>query len=277
MEINDASSRFAALGHPGRLAVFRLLARRAPQGVAAGEVARALDLLPNTLSAYLGALTRAGLIRQTRQGRSLLYSIELSAVGALSGFLTHDCCQGRPELCNSASLPDKDDILMTRDDPFKVLFLCTANSARSLFAEALLRDLAPGRFIAFSAGTSPATAPHPEALALLAQKGHDTAALQPKGAEALVDETFDFVFTVCDTAANEVCAPLEGQPLTAHWGQPDPVQATGTEAERALAFQRAYATLKHRLSAFTALPVETLDRLSLQHQLDAIGTLSEED
>jgi arsenate reductase len=131
-----------------------------------------------------------------------------------------------------------------------------------------------GRFRAFSAGTNPASAPNPHALELLHKLGHDTTALRSKDISeytGLDAPRFDFVFTVCDNAANEECPTWPGRPFSAHWGMPDPARADGTPAEKALAFKEAYRTLHHRLGAFMALPLDALDRLSLQNRLDAIG------
>ena len=159
---------------------------------------------------------------------------------------------------------------------YKVLFLCTGNSARSIFAESILRKEAGARFEAYSAGTRPQSALNPFALEVLRQKGHDTTQLRAKtiaefqGADA---PRFDFVFTVCNQAANEECPAWSGQPVSAHWGLPDPVQAEGTDAQKSLAFQQAYGALSNRIKAFTALPIAALDRISLQHAVDDIGRI----
>jgi arsenate reductase len=157
---------------------------------------------------------------------------------------------------------------------YRVLFICTGNSARSIFAESILRKVAGDRFEAFSAGTRPQSELNPLAVKMLEDKGYDTGALRAKnvtefqGADA---PEFDFVFTVCDRAANKECPTWPGQPLTAHWGTPDPVKAEGTEAERMLAFQQAYGMLRHRISAFAALPLQALDRIAQQTALDDIA------
>ena len=165
------------------------------------------------------------------------------------------------------------------DRTYNVLFICTGNSARSIFAETLLRDLAGDRFEACSAGTQPRSELNPQAVALLEAKGHDVSGLRAKHVSEFQGEgapVLDFVFTVCDRAANEDCPPWPGQPISAHWGQPDPVKATGTEAERKLAFQQAYGALRNRIALFTALPLDSLDRLSLQARVDEIAHLKEE-
>ena len=160
------------------------------------------------------------------------------------------------------------------DRKYNVLFICTGNSARSIFAETLLRDMAGDRFNAYSAGTSPYSELNPFAVELLASKGHDTSLLRSKNVSEFQGPDapkLDFVFTVCNQAANEECPTWEGQPQSAHWGMPDPVKAEGTDAEKRLAFQQAYGALKNRIRVFTALPIDTLDRISLQARLDEIG------
>ena len=273
-------ARLSALAHPHRLEIFRLLMRRHPGRVPAGEIAAALGLKPSTLSAYLSALVQAGLVTQARHGTSRRYGVALDTVRDTFDYLLLDCCRGRPDLCTpqvaSPSVTGKGSSPMSR--PFRVLFICTGNSARSIFAEAILRAEAGDRFEVHSAGTRPYSALNPFAVELLEAKGHDTSVLRAKtvaefqGPEAPV---FDFVFTVCDQAANEECPVWEGQPVSAHWGTPDPVKAEGTDAERALAFQHAYGTLRNRIRTFAALPFDTLDRISLQHAVDEIGRTDE--
>lgn len=156
--------------------------------------------------------------------------------------------------------------------PRHVLFLCTGNSARSILAEAIANRLGEGRFRAHSAGSHPKDAPHPFALDLLRREGHDITGLRSKSwDEFAAGPAMDFVFTVCDQAAGEVCPLWPGQPVTAHWSLPDPAAATGSEAERRRAFARTHAALKRRIEAFARLPLETLDRLTLQRRLDEIG------
>ncbi len=162
--------------------------------------------------------------------------------------------------------------------PLNVLFLCSGNSARPIFAEALLRDLGGNALTAYSAGTRPGTAPNPIALEVLARNGHSLEGLHSKHINtfrAPDAPRMAFVFTVCDTAAAEECPPWPGQPITGHWGLPDPVKATGSAAERALAFAQTYAALRRRITAFAALPFASLSRLSLQAQVDALSTQSE--
>lgn len=270
----EALDRLSTLGHPLRLAIFRLLMRRYPDRLPAGEIRRVLDLKPSTLSAYLGALVHAGLVSQERSGTSLLYAIEMAQVRRTFDYLLNDCCRSRPELCASVVYLQQPGSALISDRKYNVLFICTANSARSIFAESILRDEAGDRFNAFSAGTHPYSELNPCALEVLKSKGHETKTLRAKNIaefQAPSAPRMDFVFTVCDQAANEECPAWDGQPISAHWGMPDPVKAQGSDAERSLAFQQAYGMLRNRILTFAALPVATLDRRSLQTAMDDIA------
>ncbi len=157
---------------------------------------------------------------------------------------------------------------------FNVLFLCTGNSARSIIAECVLERLGRPRFRAFSAGSFPKGEVHPFALELLARQQYPTDHLRSKSWNEFARggaPRLHFVFTVCDNAANEQCPVWPGQPMTAHWGLPDPAAATGNEAERRLAFAETLRMLNHRIGAFVNLPIQSLDRLSLQKRLDELG------
>ena len=160
------------------------------------------------------------------------------------------------------------------DRVYNVLFLCTGNSARSVMAESILNREGRGRFMAFSAGSQPKGKVNPYALDLLRKFNYDISALRSKSwaefAKAGAPD-LDFVFTVCDSAAGEACPLWPGQPITAHWGIPDPALATGREAEIALAFRDAYRMLNRRIELFLALPIEKLDRLVLITRLKEIG------
>ena len=278
MEQNRASHAFATLGHPGRLAVFRLLMRFAPQGVRPTEIAEALGLKQNTLSHHLADLTASGLVDVKRHGRSLFYSVDLDMTERLIGYFALDVGRARPDLLAPLLSTQKEAAPMTapqRDTDFDVLFICSGNSARSIFAEALLRDLGKGKFQAFSAGTRPNSELNTFALEILKRNGHDTSVLRSKHISEFQKPdsiVMDFVFTVCDTAAAEECPPWPGQPITGHWGLPDPVKATGTDAEKALVFAQTYAGLRRRIMTFVELPFESLSRMSLQSRVDAIGT-----
>jgi arsenate reductase len=157
---------------------------------------------------------------------------------------------------------------------YNVLFLCTGNSARSIIAEAILNRAGRGHFKAFSAGSHPKVQINPHALDLLRKLNHDVAALRSKSWAEFAKPgapNLDFVFTVCDNAAGESCPLWPGQPITAHWGIPDPAAATGSEAEIALAFKDAYRMLNRRIELFLALPIQKLDRLVLSTRLKEIG------
>jgi arsenate reductase (thioredoxin) len=159
-----------------------------------------------------------------------------------------------------------------------VLFLCTGNSARSVFAEVLLNGIAPARFKAHSAGSHPKGAVNPFALELLERNRLPTAGLRSKSWDEFAGPgapRMDFVFTVCDQAAGEVCPVWPGQPVTAHWGVEDPAAVEGTDEQKRRAFVRAFAQLQHRLTIFSGLPLDKLDRLGLQKGLDEIGRLRE--
>ncbi|WP_135502627.1 helix-turn-helix domain-containing protein [Roseovarius aestuariivivens] len=271
--------RLGALAHPGRVAVYRLLVRRYPDAVPAGKIAQALGLKPSTLSVYLSTLCAAGLVSQRRQGTSMLYTANVAATGQIVDFLLHDCCRGRPEACTAFPVSLQKGSPPMTDRKYNVLFICTGNSARSIFAETILRDVAGDRFRAYSAGTRPYSELNPFALEVLRTKGHDISGLRAKNVSEFSTEgapQLDFVFTVCNQAANEECPAWDGQPISAHWGMPDPVKATGTDAEKSLAFQHAYGALRNRILAFTALPLDTLDRVSLQAAVDDIARNTKE-
>ena len=268
------TDRLAILSHPQRMGVFRLLMRRCPDELPAGEIAKALDLKASTASVYMSALTQADLIPQRRDGTRLLYAINLDTAREVVAGLFLDCCRGRADLCP----PQFSDLLgsispMTAKK-YNVLFVCTGNSARSIIAETILRDRVGDRFTAYSAGTVHRSELNPFAVEILKSKGHDVSHLRSKniaefqGADA---PPMDFVFTVCNRAANEECPTWPGQPVSGHWGMPDPVKARGTDTEKRLAFHQTYGALHNRIMAFSALSVENLDRASLQKRVDEIG------
>jgi len=162
----------------------------------------------------------------------------------------------------------------TTREPYNVLFLCTGNSARSIMAEAILNRAGQGTFKAWSAGSQPKGQVHPYTLDLLKRLNFDVSGLRSKSWKEFSEPgapKLDFVFTVCDSAAAESCPVWPGQPMTAHWGIPDPAAATGTEAEVRLAFADALRMLTNRINIFVALPLRSLDQLTLQKQLEAIG------
>lgn len=177
------------------------------------------------------------------------------------------CWTISPPVANPLELPVPDNI-------YNVLFLCTGNSARSILAEAILQREGFGKFNAYSAGSQPKGEVHPYALDLLKQLNHPTKGFRSKSWDEFAvagAPKLDFVFTVCDNAAAEVCPIWPGQPMTAHWGVPDPAAVEGTEAEKRLAFADTYRMMKNRISIFVNLPMPSLDRLSLQQKLSDIG------
>ncbi len=154
-----------------------------------------------------------------------------------------------------------------------VLFLCTGNSARSIIAEAVLNRVGAGRFQAYSAGSKPVGAVNPHALAMLRDQGYDTGGLRSKSWDEFAPHDaprMDFVFTVCDSAAEEVCPIWPGQPITARWGLADPAAVTGSDAERRIAFSETLKTLHIWIGIFSTMPIDSLDRMKLGAQLDQI-------
>lgn len=163
------------------------------------------------------------------------------------------------------------------DHLFNVLFLCTGNSARSIMAEAILNRIGQGNFRAFSAGSQPKGQVNPNTIHLLKSLDYNTSGFRSKPWGEFAKPSsppLDFVFTVCDNAAGETCPVWPGQPMTAHWGVPDPAEARGSEAEIGLAFKDAYRMLSQRIGIFTALPIRSLDNLSLQQKLREIGRVT---
>jgi len=259
----DIYPQIAALAHPQRLALFGLLMRRYPDRLPAGEIGAVLGAKPSTLSAYLNDLSEAGLIDHERRGTSLLYRARLEQVQDMVGTLLGDCCRGRAD----PDPPPKPGRVRN------VLFLCSGNSARSLMAEALMRDIAGSRFEAFSAGTQARGEPNPQAISMLQELGHDTAALWSKPAAPFMAADaprMDIVLTVCDRAANCDLPAFPGQPVQGHWGLPDPVAAGSAEA-----YADTYLTLRNRIAALAALPAD-LPRTALQRALDGLAAIGPE-
>lgn len=276
MESNDAAVKFGALAKGTRIDVMRLLASRGASGMSAGDLARALDQAPSTLSFHLAALEQAGLVRSTRQGRHVVYAVRLGGVRALFSFLTETCCGGNPELCGELGrlLPDDGSVSDAVQPAFNVLFICTRNSARSIMAEAILETIGRGRFNAYSAGTEPAASPLPEVLARLQAIGHDVGHLRSKSwAEFSGPEAprIDFVITLCDVPEGEACPDLGARPITAAWPFPDPAKFTGSDVERTTLLNELYGMIRRRLEAFTSLPFGALDKIAVKARLDELG------
>jgi arsenate reductase (thioredoxin) len=160
------------------------------------------------------------------------------------------------------------------DRPYHVLFLCTGNSARSILAESLLNHLGTGRFRGFSAGSFPKGSINPLAIDLLSRLNLPTEGLRSKSWDEFAAPgapPLDFVITVCDNAAGEVCPIWPGRPMTAHWGVPDPAAVEGSDVAKAAAFRAAFQALENRIKLFTSLPIASLDRMKLKDRLGAIG------
>jgi arsenate reductase len=161
-------------------------------------------------------------------------------------------------------------------EPLNVLFLCTGNSARSILAERLVERWGDGKFRGFSAGSHPKQEVHPRALAVLDEAGLPTAGLRSKSWDEFATAgapVMDFVFTVCDDAAGEVCPIWPGQPMTAHWGVPDPAAVTGSDLERTVAFRAAFRMLETRIKLFASLPFGKLEQASLRRRVQEIGRI----
>lgn len=272
--IVQAVEALSALAHENRLSVYRLLVRAGPEGLAAGRIARKLDVLPNTLSANLSVLANAGLVESRRDGRSIIYSADYERMTALLGFLMEDCCNGDASICGPlASIASLEKSV---EKKYNILFLCTGNSARSIIAEAIMNRVGKDRFHAYSAGSHPKGQAHPEALALLKRLDYPTEGFRSKPWDEFATPDappLDFVITVCDQAAGEVCPVWPGQPMSAHWGMPDPATVEGSPAEIALAFAETYRMLNNRIGAFANLKMTGLDKLSLQGKVRDIARL----
>jgi len=168
--------------------------------------------------------------------------------------------------------------MLTEAKTYSVMFLCTGNSARSILAEAALNRLGRGHFRAFSAGSQPKGKIHPYALDLLRNQNHPTDTLRSKSWDEFTGPAapaLDFVFTLCDSAAAESCPVWPGQPMTAHWGMPDPAAVEGSEAIKRAAFAETMRMLANRIGIFVSLPMKSLDRLSLQRRIEEIGKTHE--
>lgn len=277
LNADDATRIFDALSQGTRLETFRLLLRYVPYGLPAGDIARLLAVPHNTMSTHLAVLERAGLVAARRDGRSILYAVDLSAAGpVLSQLMGEMGYAASPLRATGAAAFPQLRPAAANDRVYNVLLVCSANSARSLIAEALLNREGRGRFRAFSAGSRPKLKPHPMAIDLLGSLGYDTAPLASKSWDGFAEPDapqMDFVITTCDAAAGEICPAFPGHPLQAHWGLPDPLAAKGSEAEQKAAFVATYRRLAGRVSAFVNLPFEQLDLATLKERIGEIGKM----
>ncbi len=269
-------AQLAALAQASRLAVMRLLARYQPFGLPAGDIARLVAVPHNTMSTHLALLEGAGLVRSRRDGRQIIFALDAEACAMLarqvSGAFGLTGVADRPAPC--ASILPVVRQQQASEKPWQVLVLCTANSARSLMTEALINREGKGLFVAVSAGSQPAGAPHPEALSLLAGLGYSTAQLASKDWRSFSAEgvaPFDIVITVCDAARGEPCPAWPGHPLSAHWGIADPAAAPAPEQRAAML--DAYRQLSARVTSLVNLPIGTMDLASLKAALGTIARL----
>lgn len=264
----------AALSQRTRLKVFRQLVAAAPEGLTPGVLAQQLGLAPSALSFHLRELTEARLVSAEREGRHLLYQANLWTMHRLVAHLTDTCFATTAQPFSLCNHPSVKELQMTEPRILNVLFICTGNSARSIMAESILNQLGAGRFRAYSAGSHPHGQVNPHALEILNRNHYPTTGLRSKNWSEFASPDaphMDFVLTVCDKAAGEVCPTWPGQPMSAHWGVPDPVAAQGTPEEIERAFMDAFIVLNRRISLFTVLPIDKLDRLALKRELDEIG------
>ena len=279
IDLIEATSIFGALAHQTRLEIFRLLIRYLPYGLAAGDIGRLLAIRHTTLSAHLSILERVDLLRSRREGRSIIFAAVEARTRDIAAFLAGDPPIGldRPFLTTRASgpFPARREIPRERKT-FNVLILCTANSARSIFAEAILNKEGAGRFRSFSAGSHPTRRPNPLAIALLSELGYDTTSCGSKSWNEFADAdspSMDFIFTVCDVAAAKSCPAWRGHPMMAHWGIPDPIMIAGSEAQKRAALLEAYRRLTQRVTSFVNLDFENLDRATLKRKFVEIGRM----
>lgn len=239
---------FGALAHPQRLAVFQLLARTGDQGLAAGELARRLELPPSSLSFHLRDLEAAGLVRARRSGRSIAYAVRGDTLRATLWFLGEDCCQGRLDLCPDPTARIRDRRLTVEPGARPgVLFVCTQNAARSQLAEALLRDRARDRFRVASAGLQPASV-HPLVAVVLAENGVATDGLHSKDLSALLGkQPFDHAFVLCPDASVEAARRAPFAPDQQVWPFADPAAVGGSPKQQLAAFRSARDAIATRI------------------------------
>lgn len=284
MHTTASLTALAALAQESRLSVFRLLVKAGPDGLPGREIAQALGITPSALSFHLKELTHACLLTPRQAGRSIIYSANLETMKDLMGYLMENCCQGHStapsaQTGQTADAPEETPHATPHnaqadDRVYNVLFLCTGNSARSIMAEVLVSTMGRGRFRGFSAGSRPTGVVNPLAIEQIAATGYPLATLRSKGWDEFSAPDaphMDFVITVCDSAAGEVCPLWPGHPISAHWGFEDPALVTGSEEVRRAAFRRVYRQLVARLNVFTSLPLSMLEKNAIQAELNRIG------
>ncbi|HYE00934.1 MAG TPA: metalloregulator ArsR/SmtB family transcription factor [Alphaproteobacteria bacterium] len=272
MNRTETLTALAALAHGARWEIVRLLARRGLQGMTAGDLGEAVGIPATALSFHLAQLAQAGLVAPRRIGRQIWYAADSERLDGLLAQLA-EAFHPDPAAAAASGRRALDGEAMS-SRIYNVLFLCTGNSARSIMAEALLTRWGEGRFRAYSAGSHPKGSVHPLTLELLRSFNFKVDGFRSKnwdefaapGAPAL-----DFVFTVCDDAAGEVCPVWPGQPLSAHWGVEDPAAFVGPRDKHLRLFRRVYTELDNRIKIFTSLRLDALDRMTLQRRVAEIG------
>ena len=267
MHYSTVARIFAALSHEARLKVFWALVQMGE--LSATELAECVGLSPSALSFHLKDLRMAGLVETRRDGKWIIYSANYAALIAIREMFKEESGWETwlKTLKGSTDMKNENRV-------YNVLFLCTGNSARSIMAECILNREGMGQFRAYSAGSHPRGIIDPIAETLLRRNNLFHKDLRSKSWDEFAEPgapVMDFVFTVCDDAAGEVCPVWPGQPMTAHWGVPDPVTFKGSETERALFTADIFRMLTNRISIFCALPLRSLDKLALQRKLDQIG------
>lgn len=276
MESSEAAQAFGALSQDTRLDLMRVLIAQGANGLPAGVLAERLSIPPSTLSFHLAALERCGLTQSTRQGRQIVHAARIEGLRRLLSFLTETCCGGRPDLCFDLAglLPPVANPERGMTPAFNVLFLCTHNAARSIMAEAILRQVGGARFQPYSAGSDPIATPNPEVMEKLRTLGHDTGRLRSKSWNEFTGPDaprMDFVITLCDTPHGQVCPDFGAFPVTGAWPLPDPGKFTGGDVERSAMLNMLYAALRRRIEIFISLPFASLDRMAMKARLDELA------
>lgn len=271
MESKDVIRVLSALAQESRLAVYRLLMQVGPSGLPAGRIAELANIPPSSLSFHLKELSHAGLLSSRQESRFVIYSANFSTMNAVLGYLAENCCEG---LSCVPACDVTERVNSMNEKIYNVLVLCTGNSARSIMAEALINTIGKGKFRAYSAGSHPAGAVNPFAIEQARQAGYTADDLRSKGWDEFAGPNaphMDFVITVCDNAAGEVCPVWPGHPVTAHWGFEDPAKVEGSDEEKRHAFAKVGRQISTRVQLFCALPIDRLDRTAIKREVDQIG------
>ena len=277
LKIEAATKVFSALSQETRLAVLHLLIEVGSSGLPAGKISDRLGLPASTASFHLSALEHAGLLQATRRSRNIWYAANHAALRSSLLFLAEACCCEQPSLSEEVArfFPDGESQIV--HPAFNVLFLGRRNSACSLMAEAILRDIGHARFNVYSAGFTPAAAPLPEVLEKLRAFGHDTTTLHSKSWHLFTGPAapkLDFVIALGDALDGQTDLDFGESTLTASWPLPDPTKFSRNVTERAMLIGELYASLRRRLEIFANLPFVTLDRVAVKTHLDKMAEVA---